>query len=55
MYSNNEQVLHPPPQWAVEAKPVLGKDAPTVASVYSGGGFWEVGAMSAGFRPVWGN
>ncbi len=55
MYSNNEQVLHPPPQWAVEAKPVLGKDAPTVASVYSGGGLWEVGAMSAGFRPVWGN
>ena len=43
-----------PPTWAVVPSPQLGDDAPTVASLFTGGGLFEAGAMTAGFRPLWG-
>ena len=46
-------VIQPPP-YAVVAQPQLPQDAPTIASLFTGGGLFEVGAMAAGFRPIWG-
>jgi site-specific DNA-cytosine methylase len=43
-----------PPSFAVGDKPQLPQDAPTIASLFTGGGLFEVGAMAAGFRPLWG-
>ena len=46
-------VIKPPP-YAVGDKPQLPQDAPTIASLFTGGGLFEAGAMAAGFRPIWG-
>ena len=43
-----------PPSYAVGDKPQLPQNAPTIASLFTGGGLFEVGAMAAGFRPIWG-
>jgi site-specific DNA-cytosine methylase len=43
-----------PPSFAVGDKPQLPQDAPTIASLFTGGGLFEVGAIAAGFRPLWG-
>ena len=43
-----------PPSYAIGEKPQLPHDAPTIASLFTGGGLFEAGAMAAGFRPIWG-
>ena len=46
-------VIKPPP-YATASKPQLNQDAPTIASLFTGGGLLEAGALAAGFRPLWG-
>ena len=46
-------VIKPPP-YAIAPKPQLPQDAPIIASLFTGGGLFEAGAMAAGFRPIWG-
>ena len=43
-----------PPSYAIGEKPQIPQDAPTMASLFTGGGLFEAGAMAAGFRPIWG-
>lgn len=42
------------PEFAVTCPPALSDKAPTLATLFSCGGLFDIGAMYAGFRPIWG-